>query len=145
MTPRALNTFLILSLLICPADARAQVTSASMLGVVEDQTGAVLPGVSITIRNVDTGITRTVFTDAEGRYAARQLALGIYEIQAELTGFQAAVRRGVQLTLSREAVVDFIFYRTHFYRTAFGTFEGHYRLKAVDSLPTESRAAAEAA
>ena len=54
----------------------AQVTTATILGTVTDSTGAIVPGVRITIRNVETGITRAVTTDEQGRYRATQLAVG---------------------------------------------------------------------
>ena len=82
-------------------------STATILGTVHDSTGAVIPGAAVTIRNADTGISRTVTTDASGRYRAPQLGLGNYEITAESTGFQSIVRSGVTLTVGREATVDF--------------------------------------
>ncbi|OFV97083.1 MAG: hypothetical protein A3F68_04190 [Acidobacteria bacterium RIFCSPLOWO2_12_FULL_54_10] len=87
--------------------AAAQVTTGTILGTVADTTGAVIPGTSITLRNTDTGISRTVSTDEAGRYRAPQLPLGNYEIIAETAGFQSAVRTGIVLTVGREAMVDF--------------------------------------
>jgi hypothetical protein len=98
---------LLLHLAIAVPAARGQDTTATILGTVRDETGALLPGVKVTITNVETGISRVVVTDPEGRYVAPQLALGNqYEVQAELTGFKTVVRRGIALTLGREAVVD---------------------------------------
>src|SRR6201982_784807 len=87
--------------------APAQVTTGSIIGTVKDSAGAVLPGVSIKLTNTETGSTRTVIADELGRYNAPQLPLGGYEISAELPGFQTAVRRGITLTIGREAIVDF--------------------------------------
>src|SRR5215471_4622224 len=87
--------------------AVAQVTTGTVIGTVKDSGGAVLPGVSIKLTNTDTGVARTVTADEFGRYNAPQLPLGAYEITAELPGFRMAVRRGVTLTIGREAVVDF--------------------------------------
>ncbi len=98
---------LLLCLSVLPGMAAAQVTTGSIGGTVKDSAGAVLPGVSIKLTNTDTGATRTVIADEFGRYNALQLPLGGYEIAAELPGFQTAVRRGVTLTIGREAVVDF--------------------------------------
>ena len=81
-------------------------TTASVFGTVSDATGAVLPGATVTVTNVDTGVTRTVLTDDEGRYQAVNLALGSYEVSGELVGFQVAVRSGITLTMGREAEVD---------------------------------------
>ncbi|MBI4482709.1 MAG: TonB-dependent receptor [Acidobacteria bacterium] len=96
-----------LVLLAAAMTGLSQVTTASLLGTVQDETGAPLPGVAVAISNVETGLTRTAVTDEHGRYVARQLALGEYQIKAELPGFQTAIRRGIRLTLGREAVVDF--------------------------------------
>ena len=84
----------------------AQVTTGAILGVIRDDTGAVLTGVSVAVHNTNTGIARVVVTDDKGRYHAPNLALGNYEVRAELQGFQTGVRSGIQLTLEREAVVD---------------------------------------
>ncbi|MBI4464772.1 MAG: TonB-dependent receptor, partial [Acidobacteria bacterium] len=85
----------------------AQVTTGTIMGTVSDSTGAVIPGSSVTIRNVETGIIRTATTGAAGRYRVPQLGLGNYEITAESQGFQKSVRTGVTLTVGREATVDF--------------------------------------
>ena len=85
----------------------AQVATATISGVVSDATGAVVPGATITLRNVETGARRTVTTDATGRYAAPQLGVGGYEVTATATGFQTLVRRGITLTVGREAEVNF--------------------------------------
>ena len=96
----------LLALLCLPATVIAQSTTASIAGAVADETKGVLPGATITVTNVDTGITRTTVTDEQGRYRVADLAPGNYDVQAVLTGFQAAVRKGIQLTLGREATVD---------------------------------------
>src|SRR5438132_3057996 len=98
---------LLLCLSVLTGMAAAQVTTGSISGTVKDSGGAVLPGVSIKLTNTDTSASRTVSADGLGRYNALQLPLGGYEIAAELPGFQTAVRRGVTLTIGREAVVDF--------------------------------------
>ncbi len=85
----------------------AQVTSGNISGTVQDETGAVVPGASVTVRNSETGTSRNVTTDGRGRYRASSLPLGMYEVRAEQAGFQSAARTGIELTLGREAVVDF--------------------------------------
>ena len=84
----------------------AQVTTGTISGVVQDSSGAVIPGVSVTVKNLDTGTARSVTTDERGRYTAPNLTLGNYEIEGELTGFQTEIRRGITLTVGREAVVS---------------------------------------
>src|SRR5438876_213023 len=85
----------------------AQVITGTILGSVTDETKAPLPGVTITIRNVDSGEMRVMTTDPNGRYHAPGLGLGRYEIRAELSGFQPTVRKGVSLNVGSEAVINF--------------------------------------
>ncbi|MBI3896364.1 MAG: TonB-dependent receptor [Acidobacteria bacterium] len=85
----------------------AQVTTGTISGTVADSTGAVIPGATVIVRNTETGSSRTVTTDARGRYNASQLGLGMYEVTAETAGFQSVVRSGIEMTIGRQAVVDF--------------------------------------
>ncbi|PYS00021.1 MAG: hypothetical protein DMG16_16570 [Acidobacteria bacterium] len=87
--------------------ASAQVNTATVSGTVHDESGAVLPGATVTIQNQDTGISRTVTTNETGRYVAPALSLGNYQVSVQLAGFQNQVRSGIVLTVGREAVVDF--------------------------------------
>ena len=84
-----------------------QVTTATISGVVTDETGGLIPGVSIEVTNLDTGITRTTTTGDEGRYQVPNLSVGNYQVESSLPGFQTAVRTGITLTVGREALVDF--------------------------------------
>ena len=93
-------------LLIGSPDVLAQLTTATISGTIKDSSGGVLPGVAVTIKHVETGITRSVVTDADGRYEAPSLPLGDYEVRAELSGFRPLVRSGIALTVGRHAVVD---------------------------------------
>jgi carboxypeptidase family protein/TonB-dependent receptor-like protein len=86
--------------------APAQVSTATISGVVQDQSGASIAGATVTIRNVDTGAVRTLTSDAGGRYTAPDLSLGSYEVQGQQSGFQTEVRSGITLTVGREAVVN---------------------------------------
>jgi len=85
----------------------AQGTTGSILGVVQDQSQAVLPGVTVTATSIETNQSRTAISDDEGRYRLALLPVGPYEVQAELTGFSTEVRRPITLTIGSEAVVDF--------------------------------------
>ena len=80
--------------------------TGDVLGTVQDTTGAVLPGTEVTVTHVETGISRTVISDDEGRYQVSNLNLGYYEITGSLPGFQTAVRDGIEITIGRRAVVD---------------------------------------
>ena len=91
---------------VCVFSGYSQVTTGTISGTVKDSTGAVLPGVQVVILNADTGLSRTVSSDARGHYAAPQLSLGNYRVSASLEGFQTEVHSGIVLTVGREAVVD---------------------------------------
>src|SRR5467141_2322520 len=86
--------------------ASAQVSTGTISGVVQDQSGASIAGAMVTVRNVDTGAVRTLTSDAGGRYIAPDLPLGSYEVQAQQSGFQTEVRSGITLTVGRESVVN---------------------------------------
>jgi hypothetical protein len=86
--------------------AYGQTTGGTILGDVSDDSGARVPGVAVTVRNTQTGITRSVTTDAAGRYRAPNLDPGLYEVRAELMGFRTAVRQGIQVTVAAELDVD---------------------------------------
>src|SRR5437016_3584724 len=87
--------------------ALAQVNTATISGTIHDESGAVLPGATVTIQNQDTGLSRTITSNETGRYVAPALSLGNYQVSVQLAGFQNQVRSGIALTVGREAVVDF--------------------------------------
>ena len=87
--------------------AAAQGAGGTIAGTVKDETGAVIPGANVTVRQTETGATREVVTDSAGRYTATNVAPGPYEVTAALEGFSTIVRSGIRLTVGREAVVDF--------------------------------------
>src|SRR5262245_13745729 len=104
---RYLPVLLIAVILLGGRAVSAQVTTATIAGVAQDSSGAVIPGVSVTVKNVDTGVTRTATTDEGGRYTVPDLTLGNYEVEAQLPGFQTEVRSGITLTVGRSALVNF--------------------------------------
>src|SRR5688572_23426996 len=91
------------SLLISAPWSIAQLNTATISGSVADQTGAVVPGVSIVIKNTQTGVARELLTNEAGRYSAEALPVGAYEVTASLAGFQTVVRSGIELTVGRTA------------------------------------------
>jgi predicted porin len=86
-----------------PAWAQA---GASLSGVVTDQTGAALRDVAVTIRNVDTGATRTIATDGGGHYQASGLPPAHFEIRAAKQGFANETRTGIGLPIGQDTAVD---------------------------------------
>ena len=95
--------FLLSSSLTFPSWAQ---TGASLSGVVTDQTGAALRDVAVTIKNVDTGATRTIATDGGGHYQASGLPPGRFEVRAAKQGFADETRTGINLAAGQEATVD---------------------------------------
>src|SRR3989442_14664172 len=84
-----------------------QLTTGRITGTVTDQTGAAVPGATVTLKNTDTGISRTTQTQENGKYEALSLPAGSYEISASLSGFQTLVHTGVGLAVGQNVVVDF--------------------------------------
>jgi predicted porin len=91
--------------LVVPQAAWAQ-TGASLSGVVTNQSGAALPNVAVTIKNIDTLETRTIITDGGGRYQAAGLPQGRFEIRAARQGFDDETRAGISLAVGQGATVD---------------------------------------
>ena len=81
-------------------------TKASLSGVVTDQMGAALRDVAVTIRNVDTGATRTVETNGAGHYQASGLPPANFEIRATKQGFVDVTRTGISLAVGQDTTVD---------------------------------------
>ena len=92
---------------VAAAPLEAQAVRATILGIVQDTSGAAMPGATVEVRNVDTGITQTVITNGQGRYNAPDLAIGTYEVRASLAGFRSVVHTGITLRVGSENVVDF--------------------------------------
>ncbi|MGA7928386.1 MAG: TonB-dependent receptor, partial [Candidatus Sulfotelmatobacter sp.] len=93
------------SFLLSSSSAWAQ-TGANLSGVVTDQTGAALRDVAVTIRNVDTGVTRTIATDGGGHYQASGLPPGRFEIRAAKQGFADETSTGISLAVGQDTTVD---------------------------------------
>ncbi len=104
---RSIILFAILSTTVCAATAFAQTVTGSMEGRVTDQTGAVIPGAAVSIRNVETGQERSVTTNTEGFYRAPFLPLGLYRVTASSKGFANIIQENIQVTLNQTVVTDF--------------------------------------
>ena len=83
-----------------------QLPTASIIGTAKDSTGAMLPETAITVRHIETGLMRTMQTDSSGNYSIPSLPVGEYEVTGERMGFRREVRRGIDLVVAQEAVVD---------------------------------------
>ena len=87
--------------------ARAQVGAGEITGVVKDQVGVAIPGVTVTVTSVGTNLQRVVVTTADGVYTAPSLAPGAYRIDVELPGFTPIRRGGLTVSTGEKARLDF--------------------------------------
>ena len=87
--------------------ASAQVTTATIVGTVNDTSGGALPGVTVTARNVDTGFVHNVVSSETGAYRLEFLPIGPYVVEAALQGFKTAGRSGLVLNVNDSVRVDF--------------------------------------
>jgi hypothetical protein len=86
--------------------ASAQGTTGSLAGFVTDESKAALPGATVTVKSMDTGQTRVLTTDEQGRYRAEDLAPGKYALTVELSGFRTAQYQDIPLTVGQAASLN---------------------------------------
>src|ERR1051326_3499100 len=96
----ALATFVLLIQLA----ASAQVASGTIVGTIRDSSGAIVPGVTVTSRNVETGVTRMVIAGELGNYTIPALPVGTYDLEASISGFRTEVRKGVTVTVGASEI-----------------------------------------
>jgi hypothetical protein len=92
-------------LLTCTAIAQVS-GSGTITGTITDPSGAAVPGASITIRNVDTGIERKLESNDAGNYVAAFLQPGHYEVQATKSGFTGVLRKDLVLQVGQTLALD---------------------------------------
>jgi outer membrane receptor protein involved in Fe transport len=97
---------LALSVLLTATIAAAQTATGTIAGTVRDTSGAVVPGVALTAKNIATGATRTATSDAEGRYRIPNIDPGEYELRASLASFRTAVRSPLVVTVGGTTDAD---------------------------------------
>ena len=99
---------LLLAALLVPQPALAQKPTFEIEGVVMDAQQAVLPGVTVTVQNVSTGLTRTTATDQNGRYVISALPPeGRYSLKVEISGFASEIRSNMEFNAGQRAVLNF--------------------------------------
>lgn len=97
---------LIFGLLIGETKAQSQATAADLVGVVKDESGAVLPGANVTVKNPQTNFERSATSDESGVYKMLAIPPGTYQVIAEAAGFSKVVNENVTLTLGQAARLD---------------------------------------
>jgi hypothetical protein len=90
---------------LCAPYSAAQV-SANLSGVIADPSGAAVSAATVTAKNLDTGLSRTVPTDQSGRYRFFALPVGPYEVRVTKEGFAEGIRSGIRLVVGQDATVD---------------------------------------
>jgi hypothetical protein len=107
MTIRVIARCLLAALMLLAAVPAANAQNTGQIaGTIKDSSGGVLPGVTVTITNVGTGITRNTVTDEHGAFVVTNLPVGSYSVSAELQGFRKAERRGFELTADGRLTAD---------------------------------------
>jgi hypothetical protein len=103
---RLVGYFVLAVLLAVPGAVAAQQGTTELRGQLQDAQGGALPGVTVVVRNQDTGMFRETISNEDGSYFASGLVPGRYEITAELQGFKKFSRQDVLLEIGRTATVD---------------------------------------
>ena len=107
MTKRVCAIVAALAALAFTAPALAQTAATGTVeGLIRDATGGVLPGVTVTVRNVETNVARETVSDEGGRYRAPALQPGRYEVTATLAGFESAPIGDVIVQVGQTVPVD---------------------------------------
>ena len=94
-------------ILLLASASSAQTNNGQISGTVRDTSGGVLPGVTVTVTNVNTNISRTEVTGANGTYLVTNLPFGPYKVSVELQGFRKAEKTGIQLPPDGRITADF--------------------------------------
>ena len=100
-----LATWGLIALLWGGVPARAQYTTGSLAGTAADSTGAIIPAATVTVQNEDTGLTKTVTTQADGTFLFPALPVGRYKLTVEKTGFETYVQTGITIAVNQAATV----------------------------------------
>ncbi|HET6956422.1 MAG TPA: carboxypeptidase regulatory-like domain-containing protein [Vicinamibacterales bacterium] len=101
---RAVLCLVVASLL--PVALAAQAVTGTILGLITDATGSVMPGTTVTLTNTGTGQVRSVTTDANGEYTVPSLPTGKYTVKAELSGFKTVTVPDVTLGVDQHYRVN---------------------------------------
>lgn len=126
-----------MALLLSTADVGAQsIATATLRGVVVDETGGVLPGAVLTLTATDTQIARSTVTDKGGAYAFGGVFAGTYLLRVELAGFRVAERPGIALSPQDTSVVNV--------RLEVGTLRDRVTVQASGDRPQSATGAREA-
>ena len=98
------------ALLVCGLAGAAlvwgQVVGSSLYGTVKDESGSGVPGVAVSVKNIETGAERKLVTDDNGRYSAPSISVGRYQVAATKEGFTSQRKTGIDLVVGQALEVD---------------------------------------
>src|SRR6266704_2124094 len=97
-----------LALTLSDVTAWSQATTAQISGTVKDQSGAVLPGVEVTVTQTATGGKRSTVSNETGNYVLASLPLGPYMLEASLPGFKSYVQSGIVLQVDASPTINIV-------------------------------------
>src|SRR5215467_2914009 len=103
---RRLGSAIVLLIAFGTCQVFAQTATGNIVGVIKDTTGALIPGVNISVKHLDSGYVRTAITNETGNYRVPLLPVGPYEVSTTMPGFKQEVRKGINLVVGQEAVID---------------------------------------
>ncbi len=149
---RAFTLVLATLTLLTVVSTPAQTFRGTILGTVTDTSGAAVPGATVTIKNLDTGLVRTVTTTDDGSYSVPELPIGNYSISVEKSGFRLGLVTGARVDVSSERRADFTLQPGELAQTVevqgeelplvestSNTLGGIVESKMVNSLPVNGR------
>jgi hypothetical protein len=96
----------VVAVVIFATAASPQEITGTITGTVRDQSGGVVPGATVTLRNLETNDAKTLVTDARGVYVFLLRPVGRYEVTIELTGFKRFVRSGLEVHVNDRLRAD---------------------------------------
>lgn len=111
MMKRDMCIFLLLgaAVLLLPATSRSQAVTATVVGTITDPTGAVIPGVAVTLTNQDTHASSSDKTNGSGNYQFTFLQPGTYTVAAAAQGFKSSAQKDIAVTVNTTIRVDLVF------------------------------------
>ena len=94
------------ALAVSPAAPQSQSINGTIRGQITDATGAPVPNVAVSVRNLDTGYTRDLVSDNEGNYLAPNLPIGTYSVSASSSAFAPLIQRGIHVDAGSDLTVN---------------------------------------
>jgi len=107
LTTKLHRILAVLPLLVLSVAAHAQIVGGSISGLVKDSTGASLAGATVTVRQIETGATRILATNGDGRFYAPSVPVGDYLVSVAHDGFETGRQSGISLAIGQSLQLNF--------------------------------------